>query len=240
MRLEFRLLTAATALAWASAAHAGYPGLSLSFAQPSGSARSGDPIEVYLRLSLDPGAASLDFDGTSGRTEFGLAPGTLPTTGNGTDGSLGSFASYTRAFTNTSWVCTGTFTNGCGPGAYSFDFHTSDSDGKPTFNFLKHVKLAPGQSLDFLFGTFNPVGGAAPVGIYSFSYASVDIQVAGLDAKGHALYGGLGLAGTSGDPSFTRLVTAVPEPERGALMLAGLGVLAWAARRRRVAAAPRL
>lgn len=68
-----------------------------------------------------------------------------------------------------------------------------------------------------------------------YDYSNADIGLEALDRSGTSISGStLTLAWNASDPGdHVRILTAVPEPQTYALMLAGLGLTAWYARRRR-------
>ena len=218
------------------AAQAALPTVDVSFTQASGVVGPTDVIEVWVTLTVQPNSSPLVFDGASG-APFGLAPADLPVQGQNNAGDLSNFASYDFLQTNTFFGCSGTFTNTCDPGAYAFNFHTSSEPGKPTFNFLPALNLAPGASTSYLFGTLTPVGTVA-AGTYTFYRTGATLLFTGLDATGQNIfhYYTLGEScpdGESAGCAFTRTVVGVPEPQTYALLLAGLMGVGWIARRRR-------
>ena len=80
---------------------------------------------------------------------------------------------------------------------------------------LRGVRLAPGESFQFIAYTGSPRNSAAAQGTYDLAF--------------HSLYLGQDLGSRfAGDLQ----ITVVPEPEHWAMLLAGLGLTGWAARRR--------
>jgi hypothetical protein len=218
------------------AAQAALPTVDVSFTQAAGVVGPTDVIEVWVTLTVQPNSSPLVFDATLG-SPFGFNPADLPVQGQNNAGVLSDFASFTYVQTNTYFGCSGTFTNTCDPGAYTFNFHTDNLPAQPSFNFLPSLNLAPGASKSYLFGTFTPVGTVAE-GTYTFYRTGATIVFDGLDATGQNIFQYVTLgescpAGEDAGCAFTRTVVGVPEPQTYAMLMAGLLGVGWMARRRR-------
>lgn len=179
---------AATLLApVASAAYMG----ALSFIEPTGTVGQTDSIPVWVRFTLDPGSDALDLSDDPGASPpFGLPLANYPT-GFSSDElqaagtyyyQLDSIDSLSYVGLNTSYTCSGTFTDVCSPGAYAFNFNTSGPESinyRPMYNGSPFV-LQPGGYFDYLFGTFEPSGGSAAPGAYQFYKTDLFLQIQGL------------------------------------------------------------
>jgi len=244
MKFGFASALASLAIAaslFGSGAQAALPTGTLSFVTPSATVGANETITVWLRYTLDAGSAALSFS-SNPLTGFDLAD--LPTHGSRYDPDSGTsyyseFASYDRAFLNTYFSCSDTFTNGCNGGnsEYTYSFFLSGQPGMPSVNFVDQFELQPGQSYDYVFATFTPKAGGAAPGTYAFFDSGLTLNLEGVDADGNFLQASIDLTSTclSQDPScaFTRTVLAVPEPSSYALMALGLAVVGWTASRRR-------
>lgn len=202
------------------------PIASLVFRDPTGIVGPNDPIAVWLTLTLDPQSSPLTTDGT-GVVTSGYSPGDLTSVVPGTE---------TNSSVNNSFQCGGTFTSACTTGPpYNFGFAFPPQG----FPFSQNLNLQPGNSYDFLFGTFTPSAGPVAPGTYTFYNASFFIGVSGLDANGDPTQDTLVFAQTCPTQdaacAFTRTVrdVAAPVPEPGTWALFGLTGLGWAIVRRR-------
>jgi hypothetical protein len=227
---------ALASLAAGFSAQAALPTVDMSFTQASGVVGATEVVDIWVTLTVQPNSSPLVFDAASG-SPFGFNAADLPVQGQNNAGGLSDFASIDYVQTNTFYGCSGTFTNGCDSGAYTFTFHTSNDPGQSSFNFLPTLNLAPGASMTYLFGTFTPVGTVAD-GTYTFYRTGATLLFTGLDATGQNIFQYVDLgetcsAGEAVDCAFTRTVVGVPEPQTYALLMAGLLGVGWVARRRR-------
>ncbi len=228
----------AAAQASADVQPARWSSLSLTFLQPTGVVGPNDNIDVWLRFAnTDPsGAFTVDNKLLNG----GLNSADLPTQGWGTDAGgtsfYADFASYTTFSLATWFGCSGNFTKTCADGPpYSFAWASGSPLAVP-------FSLAPGQTLDYLHGSFIPSAGPVAAGDYYFYRSLISIDVNGLDTAGNDLRQlvwltqtctGDSVAACASQSYFTRTVGAVPEPGTYAMMALGLAIMAWQLRRRR-------
>lgn len=237
--LAFAAIGAASAMAAPIASD-----LSLNFSQPNGTVGPLDVITVNLTLTNN---SSQTFVYDSSLPDGGLDASLLPATGNGTDSGgnpiTAPFTSYSNVFLAFAFGCSGTFNTTCTSGPpYNFSFAASP--------FTPSYTLAAGGSDSLLFGTFTPSAGPVAPGTYEFYRGVLFVSADGLDANGNALNGIAFPQQTcnfdtaadctrAGVNFFTRTVigaavTPVPEPDSGALLIAGLGFIGWMARRHRL------
>ncbi len=265
---KLRLVVSALALTCLPNAQAAYIG-SLTFVQATGTVSSSEDIPVWLRLTLDPASDPLVLSGNSSDTPpFGVSPSNYPSSFFAFDSatnqdisiSNGVLISVDNISLNTSFGCSGTFTDGGCPststGAYNFNFNA----GADSINSMSQIALNPGDSRDYLFGTFTP-NGPVSAGNYEFYWSSLIIGFSGtvrapkLDDNGDPILDQNGdpilqeFSNASGDydiattgcnnqnnqvcaAAFTRTVSAVPLPATFWLFgSAMLGVAGYARRR---------
>jgi hypothetical protein len=180
-----RLLAVAPllALGLADSAQAAYIA-TLEYVTPAATVSITDTIEVRLRLTLDPSSDPLALTGIPfSDPPFGVPPGNYPTEFQASDGGesaqtyTGTFTELTAVFLNTYFECSGTFTSNCTGGPpYTFHFNLSGPD---SINFLTDLTLDPGESREYVFGSFTPDGGAAPPGTYYFYNTGISLNFRG-------------------------------------------------------------
>lgn len=197
---------------------------SLTFDQPTGIVGPGDSIDIYLTLSLDPASDAVTTDG-AGRITSGFTDDDITDLG----GDPQDPESWT--YINVFFQGGDSFT---GSGAYTFDFYFA---GEADFIAPANLDLQPGGSISYLFGTFTPVGGAAPNGTYAFFNSGVTFNyiTTGMDDP-LSITVAETCPGFQDSCAFTRTVVggagAVPEPGAWALMILGFGGVGAMLRRR--------
>lgn len=231
-------------------AHA-IPNTTLTFIERTGTVTGDVPIEVWVRLSVDPlSSEDLVVDTSAPGVGFELPP----------------YFEATSMFLNLAYTCTGNFGTNCTQGPpYDFLFGVdSGNPSRPTWAAQPLIEIAAGSSRDFYFGSFVPDPNPAPAGNYVFHSAELFVAVFGQQ------YEPVMEVDENGDPvlddddnpivtlvpvgeqrelkftvgktcptfedscGFSRTVLApVPEPQTYALFGAGLGFLGWAVSRRR-------
>lgn len=216
---------------------------SLSFQTATGTVFSNESIPVYLILHLDENSDAITTDPftavTSGLTDEQIAGVELdPVTHEHFDPAL-----VTRRLVNHAFQCGGNFSDQLctGVGEYAFDFHY----GLDAFNGSANLDLQPGSDTTWYFGNFNPIGGNAAPGTYTFYNAIFEFEFVQPDANGGDDHiGSINIAQTCSEQragcAFTRDVLAapgggVPEPATWALMILGFGAAGARLRRRPVA-----
>ena len=216
------------ALLGAASALAAPPATTVAWVTPTGSAQAGDPVDVWLRLAVNASATtSLVLDGSA--SQFDL-PADLP-----------GWAEVQHIDT-LPWVgCQGSFIPGnCydAGSAYRWAFNLGSDSFVNEVNGHSaplNITLAPGQSHDFLLGSFIPQNGPIAAGHYTLGDAGLEFFLTGIDANGNPIqeYWGLGDAcHGSSVCEFSRDITAVPEPTSALLLLAGLGAMVAGGTRR--------
>lgn len=209
--------------------------VSLVYKTPDATVSATDTIDLWVTLSLSATSDTFSYDGSLSIDQvFGGVP--LPLTGNNHQLGLYDqpFASYSHSSKFVSRNCSGTFTIGCDGGPYTIEQGSSD-----WFSLEEPFVMNAGDSRDFLLATLTPVGGSAPAGSYVFHSGALGFSVHGVGLDGTALEGSIEFSACASEAlscSFTRTVTAVPEPSLLALAAAGL-LSVWGVQRRRAAQA---
>lgn len=220
-----QLAAALLALAAASGAQAAAE-LTASLRDPSGTVAANQTIELWLTLE-NIGDEAFTFDEwADSESNFGLpASFQLPLFGYNYATNTGDvpFDSYDSIGRYTWRGCVGTFDPTCQGGPYEV---TTPADSDATWFGMDPVfSLAPGETKDVLLYAFVPVGGVAPAGTYEAYSFGLGVTVYGRDENGASIEATLfevNPCGESGCVTFSRTVTAVPEPSSVALLLAGL------------------
>ena len=228
-----RLTATLVGLTLAQAAWADLPHGTLQFITPNATVGVNDPIQVWVKLTLDANSSAMNF---SSYPLTGFAAADLPTQGSAYDPATNSY--MTADFAHIDSAAFGARMN-CSPGfdcpgtgtdSYTFNFADNANSG---LVYQTYFNLNPGQSYDYLFGQFTPKAGGAAPGVYQLTNVELLIFFTGVDAAGHVLYfseePGIATScngGTTLGCAFTRTVMAVPEPSSYAML--GLGLLAIA------------
>ncbi len=199
----------------------------LEFVTPNATVLSNQPIDVFVRLKVDPGSDALTTD-ASGQITSGFDP-------SGYTGPIDLNDPDTFVRINEFLECSGNLS--CGGPQYTFDFNFA----QPNFIGPTNLNLQPGDTVEWLFGTYNPVGGNAPAGLYNMFNVGFFVSIVNFDDPANPMTdsgGTLAQTCPNQDPqcAFTRTVlsapNAVPEPATWAMMLAGFGTIGFAMRRR--------
>jgi PEP-CTERM motif len=232
MKNLFKAALLSTTLAMATPSQAAVIA-SLTFNTPTGTVASNAVIDMYLTLTLDAQSDPLTTDAT-GRPTSGFDYA-------GYQGMIDLNDPNTRVFFNESFGCSGTFVEGCGGGSSAYEWNFNFN--QPNFIGPVNFNLQPGQSFSWLFGSFTPVGGNAPAGLYTFYNASTLVQIYNPQDPNdpnddqREFYNFAQTCPTQeASCAFTRNVfavnNAVPEPGTWGMMILGFGVVGSAMRRR--------
>ncbi|MCX6592944.1 MAG: PEP-CTERM sorting domain-containing protein [Acidobacteria bacterium] len=203
----------------------------LTYAQPTGTVTATESIPMLVTFTADPSYALVtDASGTPLLGGPSLAQ-IIANLDAGLPSTIDPTVDTLRIALTNPFRCGGTFTTVCLDGPpYSFDFF-------PGYQF-GDLNIPAGGSFTFNHGSFNPTGGKAPAGTYTYDgsmlgFVVLDLDV--LDSNGNATwiaYVPLGDAAASGS-SFTRTVLPSSVPEPGSMTMIGLAVAALALRLRR-------
>ena len=206
---------------------------SLQFKDPIGTVRPTESFEVWVTLTLAADSDPLLVDRNAGYP-FGFPTSFIPSRSFGG----APFASYSSVSSYVFMSCEGSLpTDNCRSEIYELDYNF----GENSFHRdLESGEMMPGESRDYLFGTFVP-SGSAPLGEYVLFNIGYGFEFDGLDAHGNAVHQSVKLASSCANfsPScaFTRTVVSdVPIPAAGVLFMSGLGLIGVARRAFRASA----
>jgi len=217
---------------------------SLVFDAPTGIVAPNSVIDGRMTFTLDINSIGIDLTQP-------YAGGNAPT----------DWLSVDRFYVNVGFGCSDTFSGGCNSGGTPYKFSFDDSaDG---YSKIQNdtLKMNPGESISFNAFRFTPNPSPVPAGIYGTSYYLISGNFEGrrleqqfdsnsqpiLDGNGSPVFlevtafQSFNIAESCQNCNFTnpsgalfsRTVTAVPEPESYAMMIAGLALIGSVARRRR-------
>ncbi|MCQ8119740.1 hypothetical protein [Methylomonas rosea] len=255
---KLRFFVSTLALVWLPNAQAAYSG-SLSFVQPTGTVDVTDNIPVWLKLSLDATSDPLVFSSVGGgNPPFGINPANYPTSFSYYDSNTGQtsfiddgvLVSVDTISLEPDFFPEGTFlANGSSSAPYEFSLDSTLTK--------QNIALSPGESLEYLLGTFIPRNGVAPAGNYEFYNSGLSlifqgtVRVRELDENGDPVFvdfvnaeGILEIARTAcavESPTcsdiFSRTAVAAPVPVPSAFWLFGSAMLGFIGYSRRGVAA---
>ncbi len=223
-----RLIGAFAGLTLAHAAWADLPHGTLQFLTPNVTAGPNDPVQIWVRLTLDADSPAFSF---SSNPLTGISAADLSPEGYRYDSPAGpniyeNFAQINAASISAAMGCCSDETYA----SYTLAFGSTLNPDVPGPVYQDHFNLGPGQSYDYLFAQLTPKAGGATAGTYSVGYAQMTLDYSGVDSSGNwlAAVNRPVIAGTCGDLSngactFTFTV-AVPEP--ASYVLLGLGLVA--------------
>ena len=215
--------------------------LSATFRDPVGTVGPTDTIEMWVTLT-SVGTHAVRFD-IREPDPFGLPEGfILPAEGfeispqNGPPELLpfDYYESINRYFFR--FNSSDAFSAGGRQSPYQYGL---PNDGRGWLDMPPLFELAAGDSMDVHLYSLTPRGGMAAPGTYQAFNVGVALAVYGYDVTGDIRLEADVFSATTCDGqvgpgcSFTRTVTAVPEPTSVAMLLAGLGVVGVAVARRR-------
>lgn len=220
--------------------------LSLSFETATGSVSTAETIDVNVRVSLSSDAAmSFRFKGGDEYLPASSADSIMSGAENYLygyrwDQGLGQnveaeIAYFTSARLEFYIICGSTFDpSWCSSNDYRLNEYVIWGVGDASI--AREVNISPGESLVFSAFRLVPVDGSVKSGVHKGILPILDFRAEGYDNNENPVvvtYTIARLGCWDDECQFMRTVLAVPEPNTYALMLAGLGAVAGAARARR-------